>query len=264
MLRHLKRILLLGFSLCIVVFTVGYFVQSTKASSLAEKSFQTIKQQDKEQRYDVPEEWNGERAKIAYLTFDDGPSKYTEEIIRILNEYNARASFFVVGDMVERFPDEVRKMAEAGNYVGLHSMTHDYNKLYGKADGSGFIKEMTTLRTRVEQLTGSDANLIRPPYGSSPGIKPAFIPKIIANDFKVWDWSIDSNDWRHAKNPNKIVSETVSQLRKDVEVILVHEREQTVKVLPKLIQALQKRGYVLLPYDESMHTPVNLLNNKDI
>ncbi|MGL4522143.1 MAG: polysaccharide deacetylase family protein [Bacilli bacterium] len=250
-------------ALCAGLFTCFNFVTAVNGRNIQDTKFTNVKV-NTNKPYESPKLWNGEKVKIAYLTFDDGPSKYTEQIVDILTENKVGATFFPVGTNVERWPEKIDYIKEHGHYVGLHSMTHDYETLYGDASGKRYIKEMTTLRSNVQSIIGEQGNLIRSPYGSVPGIKQPFVDKIKQNDFKLWDWTIDSNDWRHKNKPNQIVKDITSQLTQDVEVILVHEREQTVRVLPKIIKELKAKGYTLLAYDESMHFPVNFLNRNDI
>lgn len=85
---------------------------------------------------EVPKEYNGMTRKVAYLTFDDGPSKYSNDMLDLLDKNGIKATFFMLGDNMRTYPDAVKRIVEDGHYPGLHSMSHDYNKLY-KSGGSG-------------------------------------------------------------------------------------------------------------------------------
>lgn len=195
--------------------------------------------------------------KIVYLTFDDGPGKHTEQILGILNRYQVHATFFMVGRQLSGYEQAVKDSHEAGNYVGLHSMSHSKKKLYD-SDGSGaFIKEFTQEQKLMKQILGYSPTLIRAPYGSKPEIGYNFRGDIAKAGFKMWDWTVDSKDWKYPHSPDRIVKEVKRQTHRDVEVILMHEKTQTVKVLPQIIEYLQKKGYTFAVYKPDQHFSVN-------
>ena len=144
----------------------------------------------------LPKRWNGQDRKVVYLTFDDGPSKQTQEIISILNSYGVKATFFFIGTNVDRYPEEVKLVHDNGHYVGLHSMSHDKKLIYNPENPYAFTQELIEEQGLIEALIGIRPTLVRPPYGSVPGIKPAIADALVDNGFKVWDWTIDSEDWR--------------------------------------------------------------------
>ena len=201
--------------------------------------------------------------KVVYLTFDDGPGKFTSEIVKILNENEIHATFFMVGSNLAGNEEAVKKAADAGNYIGMHSMSHDKKKLYDKSKGSKpFIKEFQKEQGLIEDIIGTSPWLIRAPYGSAPMIDKKFRDDIVKSGFKLWDWTVDSKDWSYSKSPNKILQEVKKQVHRDTEVILMHERSQTVKILPEVIDYLRDKGYTFAVYKPDQHFSVNFAKDK--
>jgi peptidoglycan/xylan/chitin deacetylase (PgdA/CDA1 family) len=205
----------------------------------------------------VPQEYNGKVRKIAYLTFDDGPSKYTADLLDILQEYNVKATFFMLGPNILKYEDTVKRMNQEGHYPGLHSMSHDHKTLYRSGGSTNFIREFTEAQAIVDSVTGFKPTLIRAPYGSAPQIGESFRGAIANAGFKMWDWTIDSNDWKYPNKPSAIVKDVKSMVNKNVEVILFHEKQQTLDALPEIITFLQKQGYELEAYQPESHIVMN-------
>lgn len=199
--------------------------------------------------------------KVIYLTFDDGPSKYTNEIVDILEQYGIHATFFMIGNQLKDNEQKVKNAFDAGNYIGLHSMTHNKKTLYQSGSSAIFMNEIKKEQQLIEEITGFVPNLVRAPYGSKPGIKGPLLDDIAAAGFKMWDWTIDSKDWRYPDKPTKILKEVKQQIRRDREVILLHEKSQTVEILPDLIEYLHNKGYSFAVYKPDQHFTVNFYND---
>lgn len=204
-----------------------------------------------------PTRFLGQVSKVAYITFDDGPSKYTGQLLDIMNHYDAKATFFMVGENLEHYPEAVNRLANEGNYPGLHSMTHSYKKLYKSGSSDNFLNEFKEVQNKVEALIGYTPHLIRAPYGSSPQIGEAFRADIAAAGFKMWDWTTDSLDWNLPGQPDKIISRIHRGVHRDIEVILLHERKQTVEALPQILKLLRAKGYEFEVYNPNEHVIVN-------
>lgn len=200
--------------------------------------------------------------KIIYLTFDDGPSKYTNQIVDILDQNGIHATFFMIGSQLNGNEKAVKNAADHGNYVGLHSMTHDKKKLYQSGNSAKFIKEFKQEQALVKKITGTTPWLIRAPYGSKPEIGEKFRDDIAAAKFKMWDWTVDSKDWSYTGKPDRIIKEVKRQVHRDTEVILMHEKSQTVQALPEIIDYLQKKGYSFAVYKPAQHFPVNFAKDE--
>ena len=194
--------------------------------------------------------------KIAYLTFDDGPNKYTSQILNILKQKHGKATFFVIGGKVSHYPQTMKRLIGEGHYIGLHSMSHDVKRLY-TGDPSALISEMEQTQTIVQQVTNLDTHLVRVPYGSMPYLKKNYRDALVSAQYKMWDWTIDTYDWKSYDNPSAILDRVMNQSNEQVEVILMHDSSVTVKILPKVIDYLQAKGYTLLAYNPSSHLEVN-------
>lgn len=211
-----------------------------------------------------PKEYNGLTRKVVYLTLDDGPSKYSDKIMNLLKNYNIQATFFMLGCNMGQYPNAVKRMVKEGHYPGLHSMTHDYNKLYGSGESANFIAEFKEAQRIVENLTGSKPTLIRAPYGSAPQIDKLFRKGIAAAGFRMWDWTLDPLDWNVEGRPHLIVERVKAGLTEDVEVILLHERQQTLDALPAIIDYVRSRGYEFEVYDPNAHFVCNFHHDEQL
>ncbi|CAM4513945.1 polysaccharide deacetylase family protein [Paenibacillus macerans] len=200
--------------------------------------------------------------KVIYLTFDDGPSKHTQEIMDILARYQIHGTFFMIGNQLSGHEQTVKDAVEAGNYVGLHSMSHNKKKIYESGNSDNFINEFKQEQKLMAKITGVSPTLIRAPYGSKPEIGEQFRGDIADAGFKMWDWTVDSQDWRSSDNPKRILKEVKRQVHRDTEVILMHEKAQTVEILPEVIEYLQKKGYAFAVYKPNHHVSVNFAKDK--
>lgn len=198
--------------------------------------------------------------KVAYLTFDDGPNKYTPHILSILKKEKAKATFFVIGSQVSRYPHTMRLMLQHGHYLGLHSMSHNAGKLYN-SDPELLLTEMEQTKDIVASVTGLQTHLVRVPYGSKPYLKQPYRDALANSHFKLWDWTIDTDDWKQTQTASSLVKNVINQSGRNVEVILMHDSAVTVKALPGIIAFLRKNGYEILPYSPDYHVEVNFWND---
>lgn len=201
-----------------------------------------------------------------YLTFDDGPNKYTTINNRTLKEHNVKGTFFFLGNHMKKNEKIVQTVADAGHYIGSHSMTHDQHKVY-KSPRS-FINEMSGGIDLIHEITGIDSKLIRVPYGSKPHVTPAMQQELSELGYKMWDWNVDSNDWKYTdKQADKIVENVQKGVQKAYKsgerniIILMHDRSQTTKALPDIIKWLQQEGYTIKSYEPDRHFTQNFLND---
>jgi peptidoglycan/xylan/chitin deacetylase (PgdA/CDA1 family) len=203
-----------------------------------------------------------EGQKVAYLTFDDGPNQYTDDILRILNDYNAKATFFMLEPSMRYYPELVKQMKNEGHYTALHSVTHNRYKLYN-GDPFNPALEMEQGRKTLKSITGEDHYLVRMPYGSIPFMHDSFRDALVEYNFKMWDWSIDTYDWKYNTSSYwNIVANVENNLaylesHDEPVVILLHDRVQTVKALPHILELLYSEGYELVPYNPENHIVVN-------
>ncbi|WP_159081857.1 polysaccharide deacetylase family protein [Paenibacillus sp. CAA11] len=195
--------------------------------------------------------------KVVYLTFDDGPGPYTKQILNILEKEHIHATFFVIGSQLEENKANLQKVLDQGHYVGLHSMTHSYKKLYKSGSAAHFVHEFKEEQALFKKLTGITPTLIRAPYGSAPQIGSTFRGAISDAGFKMWDWTVDSKDWSYTGKPDKVIAQIRKQVHGKREVILMHEKKQTVQALPQIIAYLKKQGYSFAVYKPEQHFVLN-------
>ncbi|MDF2700427.1 MAG: polysaccharide deacetylase [Haloplasmataceae bacterium] len=207
--------------------------------------------------------------KVVYLTFDDGPSNNTKTIMNILKDYNIKATFFVVGYNIKNQNETILKqLIENKHYIGMHTMSHNYNFLYRQKNASNnFINEIIEEQKLIFKITGLQSTLIRPPYSDGKIFSNDYMDDIINLNIKQWDWNIDSQDWNSKTNEEvmKNISYSLSILdNRDSLVVLFHELNITVKVLPIVIEFFIQSGYEFAAYDPKNHFPLNFNNNPKI
>ncbi|HWT26824.1 MAG TPA: polysaccharide deacetylase family protein, partial [Mobilitalea sp.] len=137
--------------------------------------------------------------KVAFLTFDDGPSENTFKILDILSEYDVKATFFIVGHSIS-ITDEadecLRRMINEGHTIGLHSNSHQCNKIYRSLDN--FLSDYNALYQQIYDITGVRVNIYRMPLGSLNGYSKRFkdplIEEMSRRGFTCYDWNVSAND----------------------------------------------------------------------
>ncbi|MEH7225187.1 polysaccharide deacetylase family protein [Bacillus sp. JJ1566] len=211
-----------------------------------------------DEKQEAPTETPVPPSRAVYLTFDDGPHKVSKDILALLDQYNAKATFFMLDNNIKNYPDAVQEMVRNGHSVGLHGVTHDKNKFY-QSSGS-VVGEMDQTQQTIFELTGIETDLIRTPFGSSPYMTDGYKAAVETAGYKMWDWNIDSRDW-HFRD-SRYVDSVIEQLNKlnganQPIVILLHERPETLAHLPKLLDYLKQQGYQFKALDSSMH-PIQL------
>lgn len=196
--------------------------------------------------------------KKVYLTFDDGPSENTETILKILDEYHVKATFFVIGKTDEKSTQRYKEIAAAGHTIGLHSYSHDYKKVYASVES--FADEYDKLRKYVYDLTGVDSRLIRFPGGSSTTASSLpmqdYIDYANSAGYTYFDWNVSSGDGTDNVDVQQIIDNVISNVGNFSEpVILMHDANNkitTIEALPYIISYLIQNGYMPSPIDETV------------
>ena len=186
--------------------------------------------------------------KVVYLTIDDGPSEYTDEIIKILNKNNVKATFFMINNNMQAYPEQVKNIVENGNTEGFHSVSHDIHKLY--VSKTSAKEEFDTNQATFKKITGQTSKVIRLPFGSKPYTPRASYNALVDSGYKLWDWTLDTEDWRSTSSQ---IMENVKKYSSgsDNVVLLMHERKQTVEILDEMIKYLKSEGFEILPIKQS-------------
>ncbi len=198
--------------------------------------------------------------KVAYLTFDDGPSSNTMRILDILDKYGVKATFFVIGKSGR--DKEYKAIVDRGHTIALHTYSHEYSKVY--ASEKAFFKEIEKISDKVYNLTGVRSNIIRFPGGSSNtvykkycrGLMAKLKKSVPAKGYFYHDWNVSSGD-ANGNNiaKNKLINNVKGGCKnKTVVNILMHDtgsaKNTTVSALPAIIEYLLAQGYDIQPITE--------------
>ncbi len=184
-----------------------------------------------------------------YLTFDDGPSSNTDQILDILKEYDVKATFFVVGKTDERSVKAYQRIVDEGHTLAMHSYSHKYDEIYESKEA--FAKDLNSLQEYLYETTGVWPRIYRFPGGSSNTVSKVDMQELIEylTDIGItyFDWNVASGDAVSRTLPAEtIVSNCLSGIEKQKEsVILMHDASNkgtTVEALPRIIEAIQERG----------------------
>ncbi|WP_249668878.1 polysaccharide deacetylase family protein [Bacillus altitudinis] len=193
--------------------------------------------------------------KMVFLTFDDGPSATSNQLLNVLKAHQVKATFFMLGPQIQAHQAAVKRLYQEGHQLGLHGMTHDINRFYQNSESPA--NEMREAQLILASVTGVYTRLVRTPYGSVPNL--TYDQKVRLNQygFIYWDWTIDSLDWRY-KN-SQYVQEVLNQLQMfeknkpwEPKVILMHDQPSTTNYLDSLITQLKARGYTFAVINETM------------
>lgn len=198
-------------------------------------------------------------SKICYLTFDDGPSDRTPEILDVLERYEVKATFFVVGSAKLQY---LPRIAEKGHAIGLHANSHDYSKIYKST--TAYFNDLNLLSDKVYDKIGVHPKILRFPGGGSnkvsikhnKGIMTRLTSQVQIKGYAYFDWNVDSTDASGKDIPKeKIVSSVLSAAEKKNSIcVLMHDttsKHTTVEALPEIIVGLQKMGYTFKALDET-------------
>lgn len=191
-----------------------------------------------------------------YLTFEDGPSENTEQILDILAEYDVKATFFVVGKEDEESLALYQRIVEEGHTLGMHSYSNKYSMIYQSLDA--FEEDFDKLRDLLLETTGTECRLYRFPGGSSNQISNVpmseFIHYLNQEEVVYYDWNVSAGDATNAYSVDEIVANVTEDVVKyKTSVVLLHDASDkgtTVEALGPLIEALNELGAEILPIDE--------------
>lgn len=183
-----------------------------------------------------------------YLTFDDGPSVLTENLLYYLRQENVKATFFVVPERTEYCYSLLKEISDAGHTIGVHSASHDYEKIYASVDA--FLADFKEAYDIVLEATGKAPDIYRFPGGSvndyNADTRDDIIAEMDRRGFTYFDWNVDSNDWQGYGWTTLYTNVLADAQEFSTPVILFHntgDRDNTVLVIEDIIQALKDKGY---------------------
>lgn len=187
-----------------------------------------------------------EKKQVA-ITFDAAwGADDTTELINILHRYNAKATFFVLGEWIDKNPKEVKSLYDGGHYIASHSNTHDSLANMSK---SQIKQELDACNQKIKEVTGSNNKLVRAPSGD---YNNNVVEVVNSMDMFLIQWNVDSLDYRGISK-DEIYRRVFKEL-KSGDIILFHnDVENTPKVLPKILEELKKRNYKAVTVDELIY-----------
>lgn len=238
-------------------YTINYYIpgvdayQSRKVVVYDKKSDETVISNDD---------------KVIYLTFDDGPGIYTEELLNILDKYNVKATFFVTAQFNKYLP-LLKREADSGHVVALHTKTHNWN-LYRSFEN--YYKDFSDMNKIIEEYTGKKTTLFRFPGGGSNTIsksKSSGVVNYIASrmqsaGYTYFDWNVDSEDAAGA-NSRKIYNNVINGISsRNYSVVLMHDiKKPTIDTIESIIVYALNNGYTFKTLSSTSPTVHHHVNN---
>lgn len=189
-----------------------------------------------------------------YLTFDDGPSAQTDAVLKVLKQYDVKATFFVVGSSDEAGLQRLRNIAADGHTLGIHSYSHDYQGIYASVED--YLADFYQCYCQVREATGVSPQVFRFPGGSinsyNQGIYQEIIAEMTRRGFVYFDWNSVNGDTASSslQSAETLAANALEQVGYRRVILLMHDgsgKTTTPQALPAIIQGYRSAGYTLLP-----------------
>lgn len=164
----------------------------------------------------------------------------TETLISVLAQYNVPATFFVVGEWVDKYPNEVKRLSDAGHDVMNHSNTHPYMT---SLNSGRMIEELKTCNQKIASITGKSPTLFRCPYGD---YNNSVIQTVESLQMKSIQWDVDSLDWKDTATVESIVTRVTGKVQPGSIVLFHNDAEHTPEALPIILEKLISEGYTFV------------------
>lgn len=194
----------------------------------------------------------GKDEKIIYLTFDDGPSVCTDDILRILKEENVKATFFVTAQFTP-YLSKLTDIARDGHEVAIHTYSHNF-KMYQSIES--YFEDLNKIKDVIIKYTGKSPRIMRHPGGSSNSIfkkhnrDPQFMDRLcvalLDSGYQFVDWNLDSRDATGNNVPVNVLVRSACQTAHHIQCLLMHDtgaKRTTVQALPQIIRFFKQQGY---------------------
>jgi len=167
----------------------------------------------------------------------------TQQLIDILGKYNVKATFFVVGEWVDKFPESVKALHDAGHEIMNHSDDHAY---FTKLSADQIKAQLDSCNSKIEAITGVRPDLFRPPYGD---YNDSVVSTVRNCGMYTIQWNIDSLDWKDLEA--SAITERVLKRLEPGSIILFHNAaKNTPAALPSVIEGLIQQGYTMVPVSQ--------------
>lgn len=193
--------------------------------------------------------------KIVSISFDAAwGNEDTQNLIDIMKKYNVKATFFVVGSWVDKYPESVKALHDAGHEVMNHSNSHPHMP---KLSRDAMLNEISACDDKIEKITGVRPILFRPPFGDYSN---ALIESLSATNHYCIQWDVDSLDWKEI--PADQIQQRVLSKVKPGSIVLFHNAAiHTPEALPGIIESLQKQGYKIVPISQNIYKENYTIDN---
>ncbi|MBE5885862.1 MAG: polysaccharide deacetylase [Lachnospiraceae bacterium] len=228
-------------------------MEDANAAAVVEQALSPQQVHDESLMEVIPDSLVYDGKKLVYLTFDDGPSEYTNEILDILAEYDVKATFFVLAK--DGYEAEYQRIVDEGHTLALHSYTHQYNQIYESPEA--FRQDVTSLSDYLYEITGYQCKFYRFPGGSSNTIiqfdKNLLFDILEEEELVYFDWNVTSKDASSYRlSSQAIINNVLNGVgQADKAVVLMHDASDkytTVEALPEIIETLlEDKNTVFLP-----------------
>ncbi len=207
---------------------------------------------------------------VICLTFDDGPSSVTPEVLDVLKENNIKATFFIL-DYSEQSKSMIQRIIDEGHTLAIHGMSHDYSKIYASAEAT--LENFTSLQKKIKKDFNYDVKYVRFPGGASntisrnycEGVMTEAVKKVQEESLEYYDWNVDVDDAGSARTPSEIYNNFVDGILPGVEnIVLMHDGEghmPTAKALQEIINYAKENVYVFTAISENTTPAKHSVNN---
>ncbi|MFZ5968999.1 MAG: polysaccharide deacetylase family sporulation protein PdaB [Bacillota bacterium] len=187
-----------------------------------------------------------EEKKVA-ISFDAAwGDQYTQGILDTLDKYNVKATFFLVGFWVDRYPEAVKQIYDRGHDVENHSTTHPH---MSKLSAEQIASELNTTGEKIEKITGKKSTLFRPPFGD---YNNQLIETAKENGYYTIQWDVDSLDWKEL-GAQPVVDRVTRNVKKGSIVLFHNNAKYVLQYLPLVIERLQAEGYEIVPISQLIY-----------
>lgn len=187
--------------------------------------------------------------KVVALTFDAAwGNEDTAQLIDILKKYDAKATFFVVGDWVEKYPESVKQLYDAGHQVQNHSDDHPDMATLSREK---ILNQLNSCNDKIEAITGVRPNLFRAPYGS---YNNTLIEATDSLNMYTIQWDVDSRDWKEEYTVDMIVSGVVDNVKNGSVILFHNAAKNTPEALPIILDKLSAQGYKFVFVNDMIYT----------
>ena len=234
------------------VYTILYEITDTYGNKASVARDVTVLEKKETPEETTPVASNGKKI---YLTFDDGPGPYTEQLLDILKKHNVQATFFVVGKNCT--PEILKRIVDEGHAIGLHSTNHTYSAIYRSEEA--FVKDLLDMQKYVKDTTGVETFLLRFPGGSSNtvsknysiGIMKKLVKKVRELGFQYFDWNVDSGDAYLAKDKDTVFNNITKGVAPFTNsIVLQHDiKDFSVAAVEDVIVWATENGYTFSKLD---------------